>query len=155
MPKLSIDTGTDELLCEIDDRVATITLNRPEARNALSDQLTPALRRTIKQCGDDANIGSVLITGAGNAFCAGGDVKGSVPGSELREVAFALAKALSEGPPIVFGRIKDNLDNALKSDLLGSMDYDAENLVRSARTNDHKEAVRAFIEKRKPTFVGN
>jgi enoyl-CoA hydratase/carnithine racemase len=78
-----------------------------------------------------------------------------VPDSELREVAFALAKQLSEGPQIAFGRIKDNLDNALKSDLLGSMDYDAENLVRSARTNDHKEAVRAFIEKRKPTFVGN
>jgi enoyl-CoA hydratase/carnithine racemase len=78
-----------------------------------------------------------------------------VPDSELREVAFALAKQLSEGPQIAFGRIKDNLDNALKSDLLGSMDYDAENLVRSARTNDHKEAIRAFIEKRKPTFVGN
>jgi enoyl-CoA hydratase/carnithine racemase len=86
MPKLSIDTGTDELLCEIDDRVATITLNRPEARNALSDQLTPALRRMIKQCGDDANIGSILITGAGKAFCAGGDVKGMGSGIARAEV---------------------------------------------------------------------
>src|SRR5216684_710380 len=86
MPNLSIDTGTDELLCEIDDRVATITLNRPEARNALSDQLTPALRRMIKQCGDDANIGSILITGAGNAFCAGGDVKGMGSGIARAEV---------------------------------------------------------------------
>lgn len=40
-----IDTGTDQLLCEIEDRVATITLNRPKARNALSDELTPALRQ--------------------------------------------------------------------------------------------------------------
>src|SRR5947199_7321216 len=39
-----IDTGTDELLCAIRDRVAIITLNRPQARNSLSDQLTPALR---------------------------------------------------------------------------------------------------------------
>ena len=44
---LTIDTGTDELLCHIEDRVATITLNRPEKRNALSDNLTPALRQTL------------------------------------------------------------------------------------------------------------
>jgi 2-(1,2-epoxy-1,2-dihydrophenyl)acetyl-CoA isomerase len=44
---ISIDTGTDELLCAIRDRVAVITLNRPEARNSLSDHLTPALRRMI------------------------------------------------------------------------------------------------------------
>ena len=49
--RIEIDTGTSELLCEIRDRVAVITLNRPEARNALSDHLTPALRRMIKQCG--------------------------------------------------------------------------------------------------------
>lgn len=71
-----IDTGTDQLLCEIRDRVAIITLNRPEARNALSDQLTPALRRMISERGDDERVGSLLITGAGTAFCAGGDVKG-------------------------------------------------------------------------------
>jgi 2-(1,2-epoxy-1,2-dihydrophenyl)acetyl-CoA isomerase len=46
---ISVDTGTGELLCAIRDRVAMITLNRPEARNSLSDHLTPALRRMIKQ----------------------------------------------------------------------------------------------------------
>ncbi|MGL4265373.1 MAG: enoyl-CoA hydratase, partial [Afipia sp.] len=45
-----IDTGTEELLCEVRDRVAVITLNRPQARNSLSDNLTPALRRMIKLC---------------------------------------------------------------------------------------------------------
>ena len=45
--RIEVDTGTSELLCEIRDRVALITLNRPEARNALSDRLTPALRRMI------------------------------------------------------------------------------------------------------------
>jgi enoyl-CoA hydratase/carnithine racemase len=40
---ISIDTGTDELLCVIRDRVAVITLNRPEARNSLSDHLTPGV----------------------------------------------------------------------------------------------------------------
>jgi enoyl-CoA hydratase/carnithine racemase len=73
---ISIDTGTDELLCVIRDRVAVITLNRPEARNSLSDHLTPALRRMIKRSGDDPDVGALLITGAGSAFCSGGDVKG-------------------------------------------------------------------------------
>src|SRR5438445_10313367 len=74
--RIEVDTGTSELLCEIKDRVALITLNRPEARNALSDRLTPALRRMIRQCSDDSSVGALLITGAGTAFCAGGDVKG-------------------------------------------------------------------------------
>ena len=270
--RIEVDTGTGELLCEIRDRVAVITLNRPDARNALSDHLTPALRRMIKQCGDDPNVGALLITGAGTAFCAGGDVKGmgsnsnkkemtfeervadlqtkqrtltgalvavrkptvaALPGpaagagmalalacdiriaaesaimstgyarvgltgdygiawlltrlvgtsrarelmflseriearrcemlglvnrvvadAELRENAFALAKSLAEGPSIALARIKDNLDHAVSANFLDSMDHEAENMVRSARTTDHKEAVRAFIDKRKPVFVG-
>src|SRR5258708_20094178 len=71
-----IDTGTDELLCAIRDRVAVITLNRPEVRNALSDRLTPALRTMIRTCGENPDVGALLITGAGAAFCSGGDVKG-------------------------------------------------------------------------------
>ena len=270
--RVEVDTGTGELLCEIRDRVAVITLNRPDARNALSDHLTPALRLMIKQCGDDPNVGALLITGAGTAFCAGGDVKGmgsnsnktemtfeervadlrtkqrtltgalvavrkptvaALPGpaagagmalalacdiriaaesaimstgyarvgltgdygiawlltrlvgtsrarelmflseridarrcemlglvnrvvadAELRENAFALAKSLAEGPSIELARIKDNLDHAVSANFLDSMDHEAENMVRSARTTDHKEAVRAFIDKRKPVFVG-
>src|ERR1700716_4619057 len=72
----TIDTGTNELLCVIRHRVAVITLNRPEVRNALSDTLTPALRTMIKSCGENPDVGALLITGAGTAFCAGGNVKG-------------------------------------------------------------------------------
>src|ERR1700756_5560592 len=271
--RIEIETGSSELLCEIRDRVALITLNRPEARNALSDHLTPALRRMVKQCGDDPGVGALLITGAGSAFCAGGDVKGMggnsnkaempfeervadlrtkqrtltgalvglrkptiaalpgpaagagvalalacdiriaaesavmstgyarigltgdygiawlltrlagtsraqelmflseridarrcetlglvnrvVPDAEIREASFALARSLAEGPSIALACIKDNLDHALKSDFLDSMDQEAENMVRSSRTADHKEAVRAFIDKRKPAFAGH
>jgi enoyl-CoA hydratase/carnithine racemase len=267
-----VETGTGELLCHIDGRVAILTLNRPEARNALSDNLTPALRRMIKSLGNDPKIGALLITGAGNAFCAGGDVKGMgsgiarpertleervailrerqrtltgvlvavrkptvaalpgpaagaglaialacdiriaaesaimatgyariglsgdygvawlltrlagtararelmflserldarrceafglvnrvVPDDQLRSAALELAKQLADGPPIALGYIKDNLDHALTSDLLISMDLEAEHMVRAARTSDHSEAVRAFVEKRKPVFHG-
>src|ERR1700760_2596572 len=71
-----IDTGTDELLCVIRERVAIITLNRPEVRNAMSDNLTPALRTMIRTCGESPDVGVLLLTGAGKAFCAGGNVKG-------------------------------------------------------------------------------
>ena len=71
-----IDTGTDELLCNVDERVATITLNRPEKRNALSDRLTPALRQTLLDLETRSDVGCSIITGSGSAFCAGGDVGG-------------------------------------------------------------------------------
>jgi enoyl-CoA hydratase/carnithine racemase len=70
-----INTGTPQLLCALRDGVATVTLNRPEARNALSDELTPALRRMLQRCTEDPSIGALLITGMGRAFCAGGDIK--------------------------------------------------------------------------------
>jgi len=48
--------------------------------------------------------------------------------------------------------MKDNLDRALTSDFLTSLDHEAENMVRAAGTAQHKEAVRAFVEKRPPNF---
>src|SRR4030095_716343 len=74
--EITIDTGTNELLCVIRDRVAVITLNRPDARNSLSDELTPALRTMIRTCGENPEVGAIMITGAGNAFCCGGNVQG-------------------------------------------------------------------------------
>jgi enoyl-CoA hydratase/carnithine racemase len=73
----------------------------------------------------------------------------------LREAAFALAKSLAEGPSIALACIKDNLDHAVTSEFLDSLDLEAENMVRAARTSDHKEAVRAFIDKRRPAFAGH
>src|SRR5215475_14355259 len=270
-----IDTGTDELLCVIRDRVAIITLNRPEAKNAMSDNLTPALRTMIKTCGENADIGALLITGAGTAFCAGGNVKGMgahrdkkkldmsyddkvadlqerqrlltgalvsvrkptlaalpgaavgaglalamacdiriaarsafvstgylrvalsgdygiawlltrlvgtararelmftaervdaarceriglvnrvVPDDKLQEEAFALAKDMADGPTLALRYMKDNLDKALQFDFATARDHEAMRLVRLTTTADHKEAVQAFIDKRKPVFKGN
>ena len=71
-----LETGTEELLARIEDGVAVLTLNRPEVRNALSDTLSPALRRIFSSLKEDQRVRAVLLTGAGSAFCAGGDVKG-------------------------------------------------------------------------------
>lgn len=71
---MRIETGTDELLCEIRDRVALVTLNRPHKKNALGDQLTPALRQLLLTLEAEPDVGCVMLTGAGDAFCSGGDV---------------------------------------------------------------------------------
>jgi enoyl-CoA hydratase/carnithine racemase len=272
--EIAIDTGTDELLCVIRDRVAIITLNRPEVRNALSDTLSPALRAMIKTCGENPDVGVLLITGAGNAFCAGGNVKGMgahrdkkklemsydekvadlqerqrlltgalvslrkptvaalpgpavgaglaiamacdiriaaqsafvstgylrvalsgdygiawlltrligtararelmftgekvdaarceqiglfnrvVPDDRLEPEAFALAKSMADGPTLALRYMKDNLDEALLFDFATARDHEAERLIRLTTTSDHKEAVQAFIEKRKAVYRG-
>ncbi|MDR6659178.1 enoyl-CoA hydratase/carnithine racemase [Tardiphaga robiniae] len=270
-----IDTGTSELLCEIRERVAVITLNRPEARNSLSDHLTPALRTMIRTCGENPDVGALLITGAGTAFCSGGDVKGMgahrkqavlemsfdervtdlqerqrlltgaliavrkptiaalpgpaagaglaiamacdiriaaqsafvstgylrvglsgdygiawlltrlvgtararelmftaekveatraeaiglfnrvVPDDRLQDEAFTLARGMAQGPTLALRYMKDNLDEALAFDFTTARDHEAERLIRTTMTADHREAVQAFIEKRKPNFKGN
>lgn len=272
--EIKIETGTDELLCVIRDRVAVITLNRPDARNSLSDTLTPALRTMIRTCGENPEVGALLVTGAGKAFCAGGNVKGMganrdpkklemsyedkvadlqerqrlltgalasvrkptiaalpgpavgaglaiamacdiriaaqsafistgylrvalsgdygmawlltrlvgtsrarelmftsekvdatrceqiglvnrvVPDEALHDEAFALAKSMAEGPTLALRYMKDNLDEALQFDFATARDHEAERLIRLTTTADHKEAVQAFIEKRKPAYRG-
>ncbi|MEE3325940.1 MAG: enoyl-CoA hydratase [Myxococcota bacterium] len=271
---IALETGTEELLAQIEDDVAVLTLNRPEVRNALSDTLSPALRRILGSLKDDRRVRAVLLTGAGQAFCAGGDVKGMggksrrpdppptpqevvadlterqrtltgaryalppptlaalpgpavgagfsialacdlriaaesafvstgfarvglsgdygasfflthlvgtararelffgseridaqtcqamglvnrvVPDDELRSAAMAWARQLAQGPTVAFARMKANLDRALREDLDTCLAGEAEGIVASASTADHKEAVTAFIEKRAPRFKG-
>ena len=70
-----LDTGTEDLLARIDDGVAVLTMNRPQRRNALSDAMVSALGRVLADVDSDDAVGCVVLTGAGGAFCAGGDVK--------------------------------------------------------------------------------
>lgn len=62
---------------EVEDKVATLTLNRPEARNALSPEMRRDIDAAIERVKDEAGTGikALIITGAGGSFCAGGDVK--------------------------------------------------------------------------------
>ena len=272
MGRRQLDTGTDELLGEVRDGVAVFTLNRPQARNALSDRLTPALRAGIAACDHDPEVGAFLITGAGGAFCAGGDVKDMgasgptndasqgarvaeltrrqrmltgalvqsrkpsiaalpgpaagaglslalacdlrvaaasafvrtayvrvglpgdygvnwlltravgpgrarelmllsedvsaercqqlglvnrvVPDDELAGAAFELAARLAAGPRQAIGLIKDNLDDAMRLDFLRSLDGEAARMVAHGGSAETREAIRAFLERRRPDFDG-
>ncbi len=65
------------ILFDISDQIATITLNRPEARNALSLEMRADLSKALEAIREGAGdrVKAVILTGAGGAFCAGGDVK--------------------------------------------------------------------------------
>jgi len=72
----AIDTGTTDLLAAQEGGVLTLTLNRPEARNAMSGDMDAALAEKLKWAELEPSVRCVVLTGAGGAFCAGGDVKG-------------------------------------------------------------------------------
>ncbi|MGL6111273.1 MAG: enoyl-CoA hydratase [Rubrivivax sp.] len=67
---------TQDLLETVQGGIATLTMNRPEARNAFSRAMMDALSEALPRLALDPAVRLVVITGAGNAFCAGGDVKG-------------------------------------------------------------------------------
>ncbi len=63
------------VLVQVEDGVATMTLNRPEAMNALNDEIKDGLIDNMKKLDQDPDVRVFLITGAGKAFCAGGDLQ--------------------------------------------------------------------------------
>lgn len=70
------------MLGAVDDGVLTITLNRPDALNAVTDAMLDALYDRVAAAAEDSAIGAIVLTGAGRGFCAGGDVKAMSTGSE-------------------------------------------------------------------------
>jgi enoyl-CoA hydratase len=77
---------TDVILTEVADRVAVVTLNRPEARNALNPELNAALPAAIAACDARDDVDAVVLTGADPAFCAGVDLKSLSTDTEVRHV---------------------------------------------------------------------
>lgn len=65
-----------ELMEAFESGIATLTMNRPEARNALTREMLLALSEALPRLASDPTVRLVVLTGAGNAFCSGGDVKG-------------------------------------------------------------------------------
>ena len=72
---------TDAVLYESADRIAHITLNQPETRNALSDDVVPALIEALLRADEDEDVSCVVLTGAGKGFSAGGNL------NEIRKIS--------------------------------------------------------------------
>jgi 2-(1,2-epoxy-1,2-dihydrophenyl)acetyl-CoA isomerase len=259
-----------ELIEAIEDGIATLTFNRPERMNALSTPIMEGLLHRLPRLAGDAAVKVVVLTGAGRAFCAGGDVKsmaegggeersaaeatarprsrmevsrilhelpkptiamingpaagaglalalacdlriagtsarlvtafvkvgfsgdfgGSyfltklvgtakarelyltgravdaddaltlglvnrvVPDDQLHNATMELARSLAQGPSIALSLMKRNLSYAESGGLAELLDMEAAHQVQTGRTEDHREAANAFVEKRPPIFVG-
>ncbi len=90
-----IDTGTPDLLATLDGGVLTLTLNRPEARNAMSRAMNGALQQQLAAAEFDAAVKCIVLTGAGKGFCAGGDVKGMAAAGDGTVGAFTVDEAIA------------------------------------------------------------
>lgn len=91
---------SDTVLVERDGAVATVTLNRPGARNALSQELRRALWKTMAELEADDTVAAIVLTGADPAFCAGLDLKelASTAGAALGETGAAGETSSQRGP---------------------------------------------------------
>ncbi|MEO6989394.1 MAG: enoyl-CoA hydratase [Aquihabitans sp.] len=88
------------VLTDVNDRIATITLNRPDARNALSGALIKEMRAAVRAAQDDDSVDVLILTGADPAFCAGLDLKelGSGSGTLTDTAPTATTPVAERGP---------------------------------------------------------
>ena len=67
--------SNNSILCKVENKVAYITLNRPEVFNSFNREMALSLQKTLDDCATDVSIRAIVITGNGKAFCAGQDLK--------------------------------------------------------------------------------
>lgn len=92
-----------DVLYECDGFVATVTLNRPERMNTISQPMLLALSEALVRAGRDSRVRAIIVTGAGRAFCAGLDLQDAASDEGVARGGFALAPALDlrDFPPVV------------------------------------------------------
>jgi 2-(1,2-epoxy-1,2-dihydrophenyl)acetyl-CoA isomerase len=206
----------DTLTLDIYEHIATLTVNRPAAYNALNALAARELLDAITQVDEDSTVRCVVITGAGNAFCAGGDVRGfhdhlSEIGTHLKQLTHLLHGAVSRiarmPKPVIaavngvvarggmglllacdlayavetatltmaYTRIGANPDgsstfwlprlvgvrrakklcyNSVNETLETQMENEACDIADSGKTEDFREGITAFMQKRPPLFRG-
>jgi len=127
---------TDDLKFVLADRLATLTLNRPDKLNALSDAMIAAGIEHLRRCAVDPDVGAVLVTGAGRAFCAGGDVSAMQAGGsgktfeehvDRQRAGHELSRLLAEIPKVTIAAVHGpavgaGLGIALSCDLVFASD---------------------------------
>src|SRR2546423_9146508 len=105
---------TDVLLSGRHDAVLTLTINRPDALNALNRETTRALTTAFDAAARDPEVGAIIVTGAGRAFCAGADLRevaarapagGAHPGGDLRADYAPLVRAIRACSQPVVGAV--------------------------------------------------
>jgi len=257
-----------DILESRDGNLVTLTLNRPDSMNSVSDEMMLELLEAFRRLSMDGEVGAIVLTGAGRAFCAGGDIKGMANRGErsyelrvhdlrwkqqiamairtcpkvvvaavngpamgaglslalaadfrivarsakfgtsfgsigysgdfgcswlltqlvgpakarelmilnprlsaedadklglvtkivedeaFQEEVTAFARAIADGPRITWGYMKRNLFAAEYQSLADVLEIEASSQARCAMTEDHKEAAKAWAEKRKPVFTG-
>src|SRR5438309_1784678 len=127
----------DEILYAVADSLATITLNRPERRNALNTALMEALAHRFDALESDTSVRAVVIRGAG-----------------LERATYELAKTIAGNAPLSLAGMKSTIRRALS--LRERVEHkDLDEIARRARASaDAREGVRAMLEHRTPTFRG-
>jgi enoyl-CoA hydratase/carnithine racemase len=73
---------TNEVLYEVKEKVASITINRPDRRNALNPNVMAGLSKCFDQAGADPSVSAIILAGAGGNFCSGADLGGSFGGDQ-------------------------------------------------------------------------
>ena len=94
------------LVVSIEDRVATVTLDRPEVHNAVNHAVHVGLETVFRELSVDPDVGAIVLTGNGKSFCAGGDVKGygnpdDRPIDQLRGTRYLVQEMIACEAPIV------------------------------------------------------
>ncbi len=94
----------DNFLFDKDGAIATITFNRPERRNCIDDAVVLEFERLLQQVRDDSSTRALIVTGAGNAFCAGADLSALRGVDDPRERARLARESASRFPRLI-GRV--------------------------------------------------
>lgn len=106
----------EAILYEVEDRVATITLNRPERLNAFDDQMLTEWHEAILAADHDPDVGAIIITGAGRGFCSGMNVTAEASGSGvLRSQASITAAAIASATASIPSRAPLSSSKSLTS----------------------------------------
>lgn len=87
-----------EVLYDVTDRIATVTLNRPERMNAFTAALGTQLRAAMRRATDDAGVRAIILTGAGRGFCAGADMDNLSAGTASGGANFNAESAAGPAP---------------------------------------------------------